>query len=260
MRTSHASLLCIAVIFSVLSQVARSAAEEGAPRRPQQQGWSVGPLLLVVDQPYRGKSSRSMVVPAIGYEGKTVFLRGLRFGVHLKSKPQITTDFLVQPRFAGFKASDIAAIPNLEDRRDSMDAGLDMRVALTGASAIRITVLADVLGRSNGQELDLRYGYLYRHGRARVTPWFGGRWLSGNLADYYYGTLSSEVSAGAPPYQPGAVVLPQVGVSIFTPLGRSKWTVFTLLAASFFPNRLSDSPLLDGDTATIIIAGISYHL
>ena len=260
MRAPHASSLCIAAIFSVLSQMACPAAEEGAPRRPQQQGWSLGPLLLAVDQPYRGKSSRSIVVPAIGYEGDTVFLRGLRFGVHLKSSSEFTADFLVQPRFAGFKASDIAVIPNLEDRRDSMDAGFDMRVALTGASAVRITALADVLGRSNGQELDLRYEYLYRHGRARVTPWFGGRWLSSRLADYYYGTLSSEVAAGAPSYRPGAVVVPQVGISIFTPLGQSKWTVFTLLAASFLPNRLSNSPLVDGDTASIIIAGISYHL
>jgi len=259
MRVSHVSSLCIAAIFSVLSQVSCPAAEEGAVRRPQQQGWSMGPLLLVVDQPYRGKSSRSIVVPAIGYEGDTVFLRGLRFGVHLKSSPQFSADFLVQPRFAGFKSSDIAAIPNLEDRRDSLDAGLNVRVAMSKASAFRITTLADVLSRSNGQEVDLRYEYLYRHGRARVTPWLGGRWLSAKLADYYYGTLSSEVAAGVPAYRPGAVVLPQVGVSLFTPLGQSKWTAFTLLAASYFPNRLSNSPLLDGDTASIIIAGISYH-
>jgi outer membrane protein len=259
MRASQASSLCIAAIFSALSQVSCPATEEGAPRRPQQQGWSMGPLLLVVDQSYRGKSTRSMVVPAIGYEGDTVFLRGLRFGVHLKSSPQFAADFLVQPRFAGFKSSDIAAIPNLEDRRDSLDAGFDVRLALTKASAFRITALADVLGRSNGQEVDLRYECLYRYGHARVTPWLGGRWLSSKLADYYYGTLSSEVAAGAPSYQPGAVVLPQVGVSIFTPLGQSKWTLFTLLAASFFPNRLSNSPLVDGDTASIIVAGISYH-
>jgi len=199
-------------------------------------------------------------VPAIGYEGKTIFLRGLRFGAHLKTSPQLTADFLVQPRFAGFKSSDIASIPSLEDRRDSLDAGFNMRIALTKASAFRITALADVLSRSNGQEVDLRYEYLYRHGRTRVTPWFGGQWLSSKLADYYYGTLSSEVAAGAPSYRPGAVVLPQFGVSIFAPVEQSKWTAFTLLAASLLPSRLSNSPLVDGDTSSIIVAGISYHL
>ena len=85
------------------------------------------------------------------------------------------------------------------------------------------------------------------------------RWLSSNLADYYYGTLASEVSAGAPYYRPGTVILPQLGISVFTPLGHSKWTLFTLFTTNFFPARLSDSPLVDGSTDSTFILGLSYH-
>lgn len=255
----YARSLCVLVILSVLSQAAYSADEGGSPSRARQPGWSAGPLLLVIDQPYRGKSTRVLVVPAVGYEGDHVFLRGLRIGLHLKSGVPLTLDFILQPRFAAFKASDITSIPGLEDRRDSMDAGLDMRVALPGAGSVGVSVLTDVLGRSNGQELDLRYEYSLRTGRTRIAPWVGGRWLSGELAAYYYGTLPSEVDAGAPYYRPGAVILPQVGVSLFTPVGHSKWMAFALLATSFFPQRLSDSPLVDGDTASTFIVGLSYH-
>ena len=251
--------LCMLVLFWAVSQPAYPAAEKAAQTRALLQGWSVGALLLVIDQPYQGKSTRVLALPSIGFEGNRVFLRGLRFGVHLKSSPKFTLDFLLQPRFAAFKASEFRNIPGLEDRRDSMDAGLDMHIDLPGASAIGITVLADALGRSNGQEWRLRYEYVFNFGRTRITPWVGVRWISTRLADYYYGTLASEVSAGAPDYRPGAAILPQTGISIFTPLWHSHWTLFTLLSTNFFPARLTNSPLVDGSTDSTFILGLSYH-
>ena len=255
----HKLSACILAILLLLSLPAHAANEEVTPPYAQLQGWSLGPLLLVVDQPYRGKDTRIIVVPAIGYQSEYAFVQGLRFGVHMKRSRRLSLDVLLQPRFSAFKASDIKDVPGLENRRDSVDAGFDLRVNLQGEGALRMMALTDVLDRSNGQEFDLRYEYSLRFGSTRISPRVGARWLSSKLTAYSYGTLPSEVARGAPHYQPGAVILPQVGVSAFVPLEHSKWSIFTLITSSFLPARLRDSPLVGGDTATTFIASASYH-
>ncbi len=256
---SHELSACILAILLLLSLQAHAANEVVTPPYAQQQGWSLGPLLLVVDQPYRSKGTRIIVVPAIGYQSEYVFVQGLRFGVHMKRSRRLSLDVLLQPRFSAFKASDIKDVPGLENRRDSVDAGFNLRVGLQGEGALRIMALTDVLDRSNGQEFDLSYEYSLRFGSTRISPRAGARWLSSKLTAYSYGTLPSEVARGAPYYQPGAVILPHVGISAFVPLKHSKWSIFTLITSSFLPARLKDSPLVGGDTATTFIASASYH-
>ncbi len=248
--------LAILLMFPV---AAYPAAEQVAPSYVSQQGWSLGALLLLVDRPYRGKGSRVLVVPAVGYEGKYVFLQGIRFGVHVTRSRRFTFDVLVQPRFSSFDASDVKGVPGLEGRRDSVDAGFNARVGLGGGGALGLTALTDILGRSNGQELDFRYEYPFRLGRTRISPWLGARWLSANFTDYYYGTLAAEVARGAPDYRPGAAVLPQIGISVFAPIAHTRWSVFAFFNTSFLPARLRNSPLIDADTASTLVTGVSYH-
>jgi len=219
----------------------------------------LGPLLLVVDQPYRGKGTRMLAVPAVGYQGEYVFVQGLRLGVHVKRSRQLSFDVLLQPRLSAFKASDITDVPGLEDRRDSADAGFKLSIGLQGAGALGMTALTDILGRSDGQEFDLRYEYPLLLSGTRISPWIGARWLSSKFTAYYYGTLPSEVARGAPYYRPGTAILPQVGVSVSAPIGHSRWTIFTLLTTSFLPAELRDSPLVDGVTATTFITSVFYR-
>ncbi|MGA8261308.1 MAG: MipA/OmpV family protein [Arenicellales bacterium] len=233
--------------------------EQVAPPYARQQGWSLGALLLVVDRPYRGAGTRVLAVPAVGYEGKYLFLQGIRFGVHVKRSRRFTFDVLLQPRFSSFDASDVKNVPGLENRRDSVDAGFNTRVGLGDGGALVFTGLTDILGRSNGQELDFRYEYPFRLGRARITPSLGARWLSASFTNYYYGTLSGEVARGAPDYRPGAVVLPQIGIGVFAPIAQTQWRVFAFFNTSFLPARLRDSPLIGADTASTLVTGMSYH-
>lgn len=255
-RLFAAGLPVLALVFAAAGH---AAVEQVTPPHARQQGWSLGPLLLVADRPYRGKPARILVVPGLGYQGEYVFLQGIRVGVHVHRSRRFTFNVLAQPRFSSFAASDIPAIPGLQNRRDSLDAGFDMRVGLQGAGALGLTALTDVLDRSNGQELDLRYQYPLRLGRTRLSPWAGLRWWSADFANYYYGTLPQEVDRGAPYYRPGAVFLPQIGFSVFAPIGRSRWTAFVFFNTAFLPARLRNSPLVGGGTTSTLVTGVSYH-
>lgn len=247
-----------AAVPAVLLTLAAAAQQAPPPTGPQK-GWSLGPMLLVVDRPYRGRPPRVLPVPAIGYQGDYVFLQGIRFGVHVRRSRRFAFNVIAQPRLSSFSASDIPQIPGLEDRQDSVDVGFDMRVGLQRAGELGLTAVTDVLDRSNGQELDVRYRYPLRLGTTRVSPWAGVRWFSADLADYYYGTLPSEVARGAPYYRPGAVFMPQIGISVFAPIGRSRWSVFVFYNTAFLPAALRNSPLVGADTSSTAVAGVFYR-
>lgn len=89
-----------------------------------------------------------------------------------------------------------AALP--ADRDDGVDAGL--AIGWPGrAGRVRLRVVADA---SDGVEASLDYGYPLRWGRSALEPTVGLRWMSSDLAGYYYGTLDSEVARGVPLYRP----------------------------------------------------------
>ena len=54
-----------------------SAQAQGAAQRPDTSGWSLGAIALVRNGGYIGDVNRTLVVPAVGYEGDHVFFRGL---------------------------------------------------------------------------------------------------------------------------------------------------------------------------------------
>lgn len=239
---------CLLGMFSVHAQE--------ASQRPHTNGWQVGAIALVRNGGYIENANRTLVVPAVGYEGKHVFFRGLQLGWHAWRQEGLQLDVVAQARLEGFNARDIP-IAGLESRRESMDVGAVL-TASGKAGKLEFTALTDALDRSGGQELALSYGYPLTAGRVRITPKVGLRWWSSDVADYYYGIRPREVARGAPAaYRASSALVPEVGVNVIAPLSR-RWALWGALRYQHLPAEISNSPLVSNSSASTLLVGVTY--
>ena len=245
------SLFAAACLIGCFSLHAQEVAQ-----RPDASGWRLGGIALVHNGGYVGDAHRTLVVPAVGYEGEHVFFRGLQLGWHAWRQQGLQLDIVAQARLDGFDAKDIP-LAGLQDRRASIDLGAVL--TLSGdAGKLEFTALTDALDRSGGQELALNYGYPLTAGRMRITPNVGVRWWSGAMADYYYGIRPFEVARGAPAaYAVSSALVPEAGVDVLLPLGR-RWAMFGLLRYQRLPGAIADSPLVSKSSASTLLVGVSY--
>lgn len=233
-----------------------SAHAQDAAQRPTNHGWSLGAIALSRDGGYVGNDNRTLVLPAVGYEGEHLFFRGLQLGWHAWRDEGLQLDVVAQVRLDGFDGRDIP-IAGLQDRRASMDVGGVLTLSGT-AGKLEFTALTDALNRSGGQELALNYGYPLVAGRIRITPRIGVRWWSADMANYYYGIRPREVAQGAPAlYTVSSVLVPEAGVNVIAPISQ-RWSLWGTLRYQHLPSAIVDSPLVSKSSASTLLLGASY--
>jgi MipA family protein len=230
-------------------------------------GWkSVGLSVAASQSPYAGAGSSLSLLPLLNYEGECLFVRGLRAGVHLYQGDGFGLDVIAAPRFDGIDADDFGrrelaenGIDRdlLEDRDDGLDLGL--QASWKGAlGELQASVRGDVSGASDGYELSLEYGYPMQLGSATVTLSLALSHLSSDLADYYYGTLRDEERHGVLRYRPGSALVPSLALGVSQSLGE-RWLLKGEASYRMLPDRLSDSPLSEGDTGQFgVKVGLSW--
>lgn len=223
-----------------------------SPARSENSAIGIG--AAAINSPYAGEGTRVRPFPLISYEGERVFLRGISGGVHLYQSRQFTFDAILSARLYGFDIDDLGRaglIANdvdpdlLSDRDDGVDAGFRATFA-SSWGAISLEGAHDISNASDGYELSLDYRYTWQFDSFLVTANAGTRWLSSDLAGYYFGILDEEISRGVRAYSPGSAVLPRAGVTLMRPLG-SKWQLVGSIEYQLLLSDLSDSPLLEPD-------------
>ena len=245
-------LLLCGLSFPAFAQAegdGEGAPPEGPPR------WGLGLAAVVSDSPYAGEGTRVTPVPLVSYYGDHFYFRGITAGWMFVHNDSFELSALAKFRFDGFDVDDLGReelarngvdYRLLEDRDKGLDLGLGM-VWSGGAGQLELELLADATDTSGGQEVSLQYGYPLDLGKATLTPTVGVNWLSKDMANYYYGTLDTEVARGVVDYKPGSVTIPSVGFNYFRPLGE-KWSLMGSVKYNLLPDEISDSPLVERDT------------
>jgi outer membrane protein len=226
--------------------------------------WQLGVGVAVSDNAYAGQGSKVTPFPLIVYEGERFFFRGITGGAHLLRSDGVVVDAIITTGFNNINASDFNRATlarrginrdDLEDRDRSIDAGF--AASWTGGlGQLRAVAKTDISGSSEGAEYSLEYGYPLQWGGFRITPTAGATFLSSKVADYYYGIHSDEMRRGVPGYEPGSALIPEVGVNFIRPIG-AKWTLMINARYSVLPNKISNSPLVDGSHGSGLLVGFS---
>lgn len=256
----------VAVLLALSANaMAQNASDQTTDDEEGPSRWALGVGAVVNDSPYAGEGTRVTPFPLVTYEGERFYFRGITAGWRLIDSEDFELTAISSLRLDGVDIEDLGKnelasngldYRLLEDRDHSLDAGLS--ATWSGfAGELEIELVSDVTDASGGQEASIQYGYPIQWGKTRITPSIGVTWMSKDMANYYYGTLDTEVARGVVDYKPDAVTIPTIGLMVTRPIGR-RWSMIALLEHSFLPDEIQDSPLLEPDSdSTFLLIGIA---
>jgi outer membrane protein len=250
-RMKAISLLSLLALIAP-GAVAQSPARGDNGEPPRGQGWSLGAGVMAREGIYGGEGSYVLPLPLVGYEGEHFYLRGISGGYHAIDSKYFSLDAELSAnpgvRSDDFDAAELAANgvnrDFLEDRDWGMSAGL-VATLRSPVGELKIEARTDITDVSGGQEYGVAYKYPISLGRTLVSPTVGVQFQSEKMANYYFGTLDTEVARGVADYKPGSFAVPHAGLSVVRPLN-DKWTIFGAADYRITPDEMKASPLIDG--------------
>ena len=196
------------------------------------------------------------LIPLYLYNGKYVFFRGTAGGLHLFSRDTIEFNVMGRYRFTKLDPSRNAFFEGIEERKQTLDAGLELRLR-GGWGMLNANYLTDTFDRHKGQSAEVSYRYRFDRGRFSFSPFITWAWNDAKLTNYYYGVSEAEARVDRPAYTPGESQWLGFGVN-------TTWWVseriqfFANLGFNGVDTVVADSPLVEEDTQSAFFAGGSY--
>ena len=250
-------MVIASILVSTSLAVGASGAESESPGQTEEKAdIFVGFGAVVSGEPYEGVSSNVYPVPLFGYEGERLYLRGITGGYRLIKAGGWSIGPTLRPRFDGYDASDSSALRGMDDRRASIDGGVDLSWR-TDWGLISTVFVTDLLGEHDGQELEVSYTIMFPYAGFTVIPSVGARWRSQQLAEYYYGVRPDEVRAGRPAYKPDAAITPVASVALRRELSE-KWGFLLAAQYEWLDDEIRDSPIVDDNSTLSMLLGLTY--
>jgi outer membrane protein len=197
------------------------------------------------------------LVPIYYYEGKYLFSHGTSMGLHLWDSERFSVDLLGRYRFDRIEDSDDPFFEGINERRQSIDAGLsfDWRNSWGELSG---SVLHDALDRHGGTEAELSYRYPWRINRWLIAPVISFVHQDSTLTNYYYGVSTDEARPGRPAYESDSASFVRLGLGTTYQLNK-RFRIFANVAIENVDDTVQDSPLVDEDLLASAYVGIGYN-
>lgn len=257
MRNSLRVLVLIAWVGTFMSQV---CAQENVPVDNESAVEAAGSTLnlgagFVYRSPvYRGQDADGMPIPMIFYQKGNLSFRGTRLGYQLYKEDAFSLDVLAKWAFRGYDDDDSRHLNGMDDRDSSIEGGIAASYH-DGWGTTSVSVVTDLLGKHDGQEIVFGYAKRFIREPWVLTPSVGVTWQSNNLTDYYYGVERDEVTGSRPYYSAGDAWNPFVSLTTqyyFT----EKWSSLVMLSYEWLDNEISDSPIVNKQYQVRLMAGI----
>ncbi|MES9939446.1 MAG: MipA/OmpV family protein [Candidatus Thiodiazotropha sp. 6PLUC2] len=257
--TSNIPTVALALGISLLS--AQTSAGE----------WLVGANLGGGRNPVVGEDGYAALVPVVAYRGDRFHANlgnpGLSYfngstnfgglGYSLIKEDNFNLDLVGRFRAMGIDPDDNDELEGLHKRKPGFDAGIDFSWG-SELGQLNGQLLADISGRSKGQELVVSYAYPMQFSGWTLRPELGVSWQSSDLADYYFGVDEDEANSQREAYQGRSTVTPFLGIQ-----AEYQLTKHTHLIGGVGVGRLGDgigdSPIVDKRNMAGGFIGAVYH-
>jgi outer membrane protein len=247
-RRDFVRSLC--TILTAIGLAAAAEAQNGA--EPSALRWGVGGGFIVSPRPYVGAKPHTFPVPVIEMRYRRWFLQGIRGGYNLSPDPQWDVNAFAQVRFQGLEPDDSAFLSGMDERRKSMDGGVEV-VYWGRPLGFRAVASTDVLGSSNGQELSAQAVTGAPLGKKLlILAGFGPRWETGRRIDYCYGVRPEEATDERPAYTGEATLSWDLALSaISRPSDRR--TAFALVNRTSYGDGIRQSPTVERESVSSLV-------
>jgi outer membrane protein len=249
----------ISTRIALLALLTAPFASHAQDEKPREGGWGIGLGVAVWDTLYAGEGNRAQPFPLVTYEGEHIYLKAASVGYKFIDNDTVTFSAFVAARVDGIDAKDFGrreladrGIDRdlLEDRDLAADLGLSAVLKTESAGEFEFDVRGDATGTSKGYQASIDYRYPLALGSVTLIPSVGVVSLSDKLANYYYGTLPEEVARGVIDYRPGSTTIARTSLTAIVPTGEH-WTLIGSISADAYPNKITDSPLVDADSGVV---------
>jgi outer membrane protein len=236
-------------LVALAMTAAASAAAQEPAEKARKLEWGIGGGAVASPRPYVEAKPRIFPIPVVNLRYDRWFVQGIRGGYELVAKPKLSLNAFAQARFQGLEPDESPFLEGMEERKKSMDAGLEA-VYRGRPVGFRAAVLTDTLGRSQGQELSAQAVTGAPLGKKLlVLVAFGPRWETSRRADYYYGVRPEEATSERPAYSAEDALNWDLAVSaIYRPADR--WSVFALVNRIALGDAIRNSPIVERESMT----------
>lgn len=196
------------------------------------------------------------LVPLYLYEGKYLFARGVSGGVHLLRNDAFEANLYARYRFQKLDPDRNAFYLGLEERKQSLDAGVQFGLKQKWGE-LKLDWVTDTLNRHNGSELRLAYRYRIEAGPWSFSPYISWNWQDDNLTNYYFGVSEAEATPERPAYLPGESQWVSLGMNTAWQLS-DRIVLFGNVGFGGADSVVVDSPLVDEDSFSTAFVGGTY--
>jgi outer membrane protein len=243
--------LCLA--FAALLPAAAVTAQP----REAQTGFSYGLAFVANDSPYADGGWAFAGLPLLRYQGEgwsVGLLDGLRYAV--VDDGDLTLQLVLAPRIYQ-TIVDNSGDPLAGVNRDpSGEAGIEAQFQLSDFTRVNLRAVQEITGVNGGSEVVLEVRQTFIAGFLPVYVGGGVTWQSGDLSRYAWGVYADEAAPGRPAYAPGDVLIPNLAVGTFIPLGE-KTSLIGALRVDLLPEAITDSPVVGRDRTTSVVLGVT---
>jgi outer membrane protein len=205
---------------------------------------------------YRGDDSNVTPIPMIFYEGERFYFKGKTAGYGLLRDGGLSFDLIAQWRPDGYDASDSRYLSGMSDRDMTIDVGVSASYA-DGWGMTSVSLVTDILGKHDGQELTLSYGKRFVREQWSFVPSAGAAWQSSNLTDYYYGVRGKEATAERPKYSGHDSISPFVAMQVNCRINEA-WSAMAIIRYEWLDSDISDSPIVSKHHDMLVMIGAMY--
>lgn len=229
--------------FLLFSAPQIAAAQEGEEKTGGGQ-WTLGLGAYGVSSPYDKEAKEEGAFPYIAYRNSWISIDPS--GVTLKaiSDDRCEVELLAAPRFMNTEPGDIQRYADM-DRDIGLDLGARAGCDFGGGFGSSLSYKADVIGTSNGHEIDVSVAKNFAFAEGFGLDVRGGTyWRDNDLSRYLYGVFDDEARLGRPAYAPGASFVP-FGNFAFS-LGITKHlTAAATFETEIYTRNIKNSPIID---------------
>jgi MipA family protein len=217
---------------------------------------ALGGGIRLSSNPLVGDMDSWDLVPLYLYEGRHLFAHGTEFGAHLFRNDTFSVSALARYRFTRVVAGDNPLLSGLDDREQTLDGGVTAQVRGSWGQ-LQADWLTDLLGRHEGQEVNLTYRYRWDLGDLMLSPFVTSTWQNSKLTNYYYGVSPGEAGPGLPAYQAGSANNFTYGINAWYRLTDHVF-LFANAGYTTFGSSIRNSPLTADSGQTEAFVGAGY--
>jgi len=217
-----------------------------------------GPYLQT--QPYKGADNILLPSPFFYYNDGLFYAKWTRFGVYfLGEKSQDFSwafSLTAQPRVYGYKASDSSYLRGMDERKNSLEAGLAFSAQIDKVF-IDAMLLSDVFYEQKAWIFQTEVGYELTLGKFEIYPSILMTYQSAKFTDYYYGVKANEATLSRTAYSASSGV--QLGLQTYIqyPLTK-KLSALVNLHAERLSSQARKSPLTDDNSIYSGLVSLIY--